>query len=340
MDLRWPILAGSVAAAGGAAAGAWFLRPEAVTAAGAIGLGVAAIGAVAFEMASRNQEITRLRNELRQIKIAQHGFESDISVAKDGMIAVHHVLAEGGGAQKQKMQAMADEVSVLQKLVTRLQISQSAVRTTPVVERIERPTAGNISDAEVLDLVRAAVAEGAVELYLQPIVTLPQRRKRYYECFSRISDDRGGVLAASAYVGAAEAAGLIAPIDNLLLFRAVQLVRRARNQNAHVGFFCNVSRHTLTDSGFLGDFVEFLEENSELAPSLVLEIAQRDWDPADRELARYMQSLASIGVRFSMDRIEDFAIDGATLRRRGFTFLKVTSEKLLSLGLGLITSMQ
>ena len=137
------------------------------------------------------------------------------------------------------------------------------------------------------------------------------------------------MLAAEAYVGPAEAAGLIGAIDNLLLFRAVQLVRRARGQNAHIAFFCNVSRHTLADRAFMADFLAFLEENPELAPSLILELSRADWDPSDGQVMRYMASLASLGVRFSLDRVTDFNLDSLLLRERGFRFVKASAAVLL-----------
>lgn len=328
MDMRKPALAGGAALAAAAAAGAWAYREDPVLA-GLAGLAVIGVAAAAVEAAWRSREIAGLRQELASLKAAHSDVENDISMAKDGMIAVRQAIQQGGGAQKQRMAAMEDEVAVLQKLVARLQ--EAGTDHAPI-EKTEHRIAVGMSDAQVLELVRQAVGDGAVDLFLQPVVTLPQRRRRYYECFSRIADGRGGVLAADAYVTAAADAGLLAPIDNLLLFRAVQLVRRARNQNAHVGFFCNVSRHTLKDRGFLGDFMNFLEENPELAPSLILEIAQADWDPADQSARDDMDSLSALGVRFSLDRVEDLDVDGELLRRRGFRFVKVGAAELLADG--------
>ncbi len=330
MDWRWPTLAGGLAAAAGAAAGVWLVRPDPIAAASA-GVAIAALGGVAFEMAARRRQIAALQRELVEIKAAQATVAIEVSQAKDGMIAVHHALQAGGGAQKQRISAMEDEVAVLQNLVERLQDAATASSGGLGRQaRIERRTAAGMTEAQVLDLVRAAVADGAVDLYLQPVVTLPQRRRRYYECFSRIPDQRGDLLAADTYMAAAEAAGLLAPIDNLLLFRAVQLVRRARSQNAHVGFFCNVSGHTLRDSGFMNDFLSFLEDNPELAPSLILEIAQPDWAPEDIAIKRHMESLVGLGARFSMDHVEDFELDGMLLRRRGFRFVKIAAGPLLA----------
>lgn len=317
--------AGVIGAAGAAAAGAWFVNPEPTVVAG-VGVATALFGGLAVDLVARRQQMAALKKELKSLQSAHKTFETEVAMAKDGMLAVQQVLQEGGGQSQQRMSAMEDEVAVLQSLVARL---QSDADDASEARKVERRSTYGMSDEALLGLVRSAVADGAVDLYLQPVVTLPQRRRRFYECLSRIPDQRGGVLTADAYVAAAESAGLIAPIDNLLLFRAVQLVRRAHSQNAQVGFFCNVSRHTLRDRGFLDDFVEFLKENAEIAPSLILEIAQADWTPHDPDATRYMETLAALGVRFSMDRVEDFEFDGALMRRRGFRFVKASASVLL-----------
>ena len=43
----------------------------------------------------------------------------------------------------------------------------------------------------LLDIVREALTENRVDLYLQPIVALPQRRTQFYESFSRLRDETG-----------------------------------------------------------------------------------------------------------------------------------------------------
>jgi len=328
MDWRWPTLGLGLAAAAGAAAGVWHFRPDPIAAGGA-GLAVAAMGAALLNTVARQRDAKALRKDLAGIQAAQRKIETELSQARSGMMAVQEILQNNGAAQKERLTAMEDEVAVLQKLVARLEVAAAPGAATARSLRRER-SADGLSNAQVLELVRGAVSDGAVDLFLQPIVDLPQRRRRYFECFSRVPDQHGGVLTAEAYVRAAEAAGLIGPIDNLLLFRAVQLVRRARSQNAHVAFFCNVSRHTLRDRSFLTDFLSFLEENPELAPSLILEVAQADWDPEDAQAMRYMDSLASLGVRFSLDQITNFNLDAQLLYKRGFRFVKATAEALLA----------
>src|ERR1700730_1267419 len=52
------------------------------------------------------------------------------------------------------------------------------------------------SHAQVLAAVRSAVEENRVDIYLQPMVTLPQRKVRFYEAVTRLRDEKDQILAA------------------------------------------------------------------------------------------------------------------------------------------------
>ena len=116
------------------------------------------------------------------------------------------------------------------------------------------------SEAEILDITRRALADNRVDLYLQPVVRLPQRKVRYYEAFSRIRDEDGNMILPGQYISLAAEAGLVSTIDNLLLLRCVQLVRGKRGPG-DLGFFCNISSYSLADEAFFPQFIEFLEHN-------------------------------------------------------------------------------
>ena len=69
-------------------------------------------------------------------------------------------------------------------------------------------------------------------------------------------------------------AGLMPQIDNLLLFRCVQVMRRLQLKNREVGLFCNIAASTLTDAELFPQFLDFMDANRALASSLVLEFSQ------------------------------------------------------------------
>src|SRR5690242_12886749 len=60
------------------------------------------------------------------------------------------------------------------------------------------------SHAQVLAALRAAVDENRIDIYLQPMVTLPQRKVRFYEAVTRLRDDKDQVVAAEDFIGVAE----------------------------------------------------------------------------------------------------------------------------------------
>ena len=102
---------------------------------------------------------------------------------------------------------------------------------------------GGISREGMSATIAAAIDSNRIDLYLQPIVTLPQRKVRYYEAMSRLRTEQGDVVPAAEFIEVAESSGLMPKLDNLLMFRCVQVMRRLQMKNRDVGLFCNVSAH-------------------------------------------------------------------------------------------------
>jgi cyclic-di-GMP phosphodiesterase TipF (flagellum assembly factor) len=191
------------------------------------------------------------------------------------------------------------------------------------------PIAEGLDEQAILDLVREGLRENAVELALQPIVSLPQRKRRYFECYSRVRTHDGKIIVPEQYLDVAERYGLLTAIDNLLLFRCIQTLRRIRKSNANLGFFLNISPHTLVDRGFFRDFIQLMAQNIELAPALVFEFPQRALAQADESLWRDLERLAQMGFRFSLDQVTDLDIDASDLSARHFRFLKLDATRVL-----------
>ena len=150
----------------------------------------------------------------------------------------------------------------------------------------------------------------------------------FYECFSRITDDTGNVIRPEQYLPVALQAGLITAVDNLLLFRCVQLVRRARRDHLDVAFFCNISDATLTDVDFFTDFIDFMAANQHLASSLVFEFTHATVRDPSYQAQTSLQRLAALGFRFSVDQIGQLDIDLAKLASQGFKFIKIDAHLL------------
>jgi cyclic-di-GMP phosphodiesterase, flagellum assembly factor TipF len=183
--------------------------------------------------------------------------------------------------------------------------------------------------AQTLAAVRNAIEENRIDIYLQPMVTLPQRKVRYYEAVTRLRDDKDQILVAEDFIGIAEAGGLIGRIDNMVMLRCIQVLRRLMVRNKDVGIFCNVSATTLGNPTIFAQCLDFLEANRALAPSFVLEFKQstfRNLGPTETE---HLAALAQRGYRFSIDHVTDLRIEPRDLADRGVRFLKVPAALLL-----------
>jgi len=181
----------------------------------------------------------------------------------------------------------------------------------------------------IIAAIARAIDASKIDLYLQPVVTLPQRKVRYYEALSRLRVDNGELVAAGDFLPYAEAGALMPRLDHLSALRCVQVVRRLLLKNREIGLFCNVSGATLTDAGF-PKFLEFMEANRAIAPSLVLEFTQsavRALGPIEHEA---LAALAERGFRFSIDNLTDLRVDARELNERGFRFVKAPAALLFN----------
>ena len=298
---------------------------------GGWGAGVAALtGTAGFFLAihglvARWLDAGTLKSEIAAVREAQRILIDQIERVDARVSEVAETLA---GDALRRSEELSDEVHLLEDLVQR--ISERLEERTAFAPRSGGRVHAHPQSNALLETVRAALAENRVDLYLQPVVSLPQRRTMYYESFSRLRDETGRVLMPAEYLAVAEPEGLVTSIDNLLLFRCVQIVRRLAKQDRKVGIFCNVSTASLGDESFFPQFVEMLSANRDLAPALIFELGQAAFDSRGAVEARNMAKLADLGFRFSLDKVTDLDLDLQDLARSDVKFVKVSAQPLLN----------
>jgi len=202
-------------------------------------------------------------------------------------------------------------------------------RTTMPAAPVAGDAPASRSQAQILAAVRSAVDENRIDIYLQPMVTLPQRKVRFYEAVTRLRDDKDQVLAAEDFIAVAEAAGLIGRIDHMVMLRSVQVLRRLMVRNKDVGVFCNVAAATLSNPATFAQCLDFLEANRALAPSLVLEFKQATFRKLGPTETEHLAALAQRGYRFSIDHVTDLRLEPRELADRGVRYIKVPAALLL-----------
>ena len=136
-------------------------------------------------------------------------------------------------------------------------------------------------------------------------------------------------MAPGDYLPLAEREHLMPRIDNVMLVKCVQLLRRVGADSRLKGVFCNLSSQSLRDRDFFPELVEFMEENSALSDSLTFQVSQRAvLDLGADELAG-LKRLGKLGFVFSLDHVADLDVDFAALRDHFFRYVKIEAKTLL-----------
>lgn len=293
----------------------------------------------------------RLADELGLMRKQTHELAADLLATQHQTLQMREAVDEAGRHGDDRVSNVVAEVKVLQGLIESFSRSLSASQSASSVAAglaQGRPklvavngglaeasapsivTQADLDEQHILEIVREALRLDRIDVYLQPIVSLPQRRKRFYECFTRIRDAEGNVIGPGQYIDIAERAGLVSAIDNMLLFRCVQLIRRSQQRKYDTAFYCNISATTLGDTQFFNDFTDFVAENPDLAPKLHFEFGQADIETAPPEAQQNLARLADLGFRFSLDQVTHFDFNFAALADRDFRFVKVHADRLLN----------
>jgi cyclic-di-GMP phosphodiesterase, flagellum assembly factor TipF len=236
--------------------------------------------------------------------------------------------------ENRSVDAVAEAPANAPSRLTGLPLATVPVGVTPADRKIS-PFAGLGREA-IIAAIRNAIDGGSIELYLQPVVTLPQRKLRYYEALSRLKASNGEVVAAGDFLPYAEAGLLMPRLDNFAASRCVQIVRRLLLKKNDIGLFCNLSAATLADPGF-AKLLELMDANRAIAPALVFAFTQSAMRAMGPTEHASLAALAERGFRFSMDNLTDLRVNAGELNERGFRFVKAPARLLFN-RLGAVSS--
>lgn len=204
-------------------------------------------------------------------------------------------------------------------------------RPAPVIPaQNDRENFEDLSDSIVRELIHHALYEERVDVFVQPIQRLPQRQTRFYEMFARIRARPGQYLPASRYMAIAEQDHLDDKVDNLLLLHCLKTLSESARIKRAAPFFINVKNTTLKNGAFMKRLLNFVAKNRELAPRLVFEIRQRDFDAMPAALLEIMRGLGTLGCSFSLDHARSLHIDVADLQHFKVRYVKIDAVHLLA----------
>ncbi|HRK67235.1 MAG TPA: EAL domain-containing protein [Hyphomonas sp.] len=230
---------------------------------------------------------------------------------------VKQELTERRDALVKEMKILEDSIEKLAQAMTRkIDETTGSRRMTPQEDAILRD-------------VRDALRDGRVDLHLQPIVSLPQRRVSFYEGFTRLRRADGSLILPADFLDAARRSGSISIIDNFTLFRSVQIVRRLAERDRRVGVFCNIASASLEDPALFPLVLDFMTENRDLSGSVILELRADRFEARSPAMRANMEKLTALGFRFSIDHAPGLNLDLPRLQAASVRFVKMNGSQLI-----------
>ena len=216
--------------------------------------------------------------------------------------------------EMKQLEGMIDKLA--QAMTKRISETSGAQQMTPMEDAILRE-------------VRDALRDGRVDLHLQPIVSLPQRRVSFYEAFTRLRRADGSLILPADFLDAARRANLMGIIDNFTLFRCVQIVRRLAERDRRVGVFCNIASASLEDPTLFPLVLEFMTENRDLSGAVIFELRADRFEARSPTMRANMEKLTALGFRFSIDHAPGLNFDLPRLQAASVRFVKMNGSQLI-----------
>jgi cyclic-di-GMP phosphodiesterase TipF (flagellum assembly factor) len=183
---------------------------------------------------------------------------------------------------------------------------------------------------ERVALISDALANGQVEVHLQPIVQLPQRRTRGYEALVRLRLDEKTLLLPAEFMETIEQRGFGPTLDALVLTRALAIARHLGAKEGGLFVSCNFSGATWGSSRALAALARILEKYHAHIGNLVIEMPQRVFRTLEPTSLGLLGAMSANGVRFALDHVADLRLDPVSLHDRGVRFVKVPASLLLA----------
>lgn len=284
------------------------------------------VKSLAEAMAAQDQEIAELRGRLDRLQVERAPVELPRPVA-----GPERPLPPPGRPMPDRFTA-ADRPAP-QAIVEAGPANRIVPSLLPALD--ERPAARARTEAEApssearRQAILEAITAERVELFLQPVMSLPQRRTKFYEVLARLRLADDTLLAPPEFMPQLERLGRLAQLDRTVVSRALAIATHLATQESEVRLACNLSPASLRDADVLSAIAAMLHDSAALAGQLIIEIPQRSWRSLSPEVTAAADRLRALGVTFSLDHATDLRFEGITLGERGVTFVKLPTEMLL-----------
>jgi cyclic-di-GMP phosphodiesterase, flagellum assembly factor TipF len=203
--------------------------------------------------------------------------------------------------------------------------------TADVPVPVQAPAlASPIVIAELKTTLATALTSERLELCLQPIVELPQRKAKGYDATLRLRGDGDDHQGDAELRRIAAATGLEHELDRVMVERALQVVRVLRARNRAVSLVCAISGRSLSDPAFRALIDTLIRNDTALAKALVLDISDADFRALGRGEIEQLRSWCNKGLGAGLHRLPHLKLDLGAIAAAGLRQVRISASVILA----------
>lgn len=173
-----------------------------------------------------------------------------------------------------------------------------------------------------------------LDVVIQPVVRLPQRRPVMLEILTRLKADDGTLIPAQSFLEFVRDNGGTEQLDRVALQACLDMLLHRKEKGHELPYMLNITPDTLRDVPYMKQLLLFLRTRKDLAPRLIFEMRQRDYEGLQASSRHLLQSLSRLGCRFSMDHVVNPQLSRAFLQTHHISFVKLSASRLAHMGSG------
>ena len=183
-----------------------------------------------------------------------------------------------------------------------------------------------------LPRIKDALANDLFELHVQGISSIASGEVGSYEILLRMSDSRGSVVAAEAFMKTALRYDLALEIDKWVVTTSLAKISELTSEFSSLGFSINVSNQSLESIEFL-QFLQLQITRSGIEPSrLCFDIKENDVLNNPASVSNFCREMRAMGCRIALDDFGGGMTSLGTLKTLPIDELKIDGSLIVHLG--------
>lgn len=182
------------------------------------------------------------------------------------------------------------------------------------------------ADDTIVDELEA----GRLELWLQPIVTLPQRRTRFYVALPHLRGRDGQPIGPEIIRATLQQRRKLQRLDAFVLSQGLIVASRLAERGSQTGLSIGLSRDSLGNAAFLDGAMARLATDKAGTARLIFEIDAREAEALSIQESGALDRLRALGAGLALADLPTLDQDWTALARRGFGHASLDIETILA----------